>query len=191
MAKVSSGLTLSTDYFMRNFYSNNRGVIKQSDRKDYSKIELSYEDSRALSRAAKQLRRNKYEVESKTDDSDLDDTTRSSIEAFIKTYNNIMDSSKTSDNHDSKHYMRQLKTLSSKYAAEFEDLGITLESDGKLSVNDDLLKAADTSKAKKLFSEDCEFTKKVMVIARRLNGAIGNDITSQINSKGLHINIAL
>ena len=28
MAKVSSGLSLSTNYFMRNYYANNRDVIK-------------------------------------------------------------------------------------------------------------------------------------------------------------------
>ena len=48
MAKVSSGLSLSTNYFMRNYYANNRDVIKTSGRNDYTKIELSFEDSRAL-----------------------------------------------------------------------------------------------------------------------------------------------
>ena len=52
MAKVSSGLSLSSNYFMRNFYANNRNVIKTSGRNDYTKIELSFEDSRALTRAS-------------------------------------------------------------------------------------------------------------------------------------------
>ena len=55
MAKVSSGLSLSTNYFMRNYYANNRDVIKNSGRNDYTKIELSFEDSRALTRASKRL----------------------------------------------------------------------------------------------------------------------------------------
>ena len=36
MAKVSSGLSLSSNYFMRNFYANNRNVIKSSGRNDYT-----------------------------------------------------------------------------------------------------------------------------------------------------------
>ena len=60
MAKVSSGLSLSTNYFMRNYYANNRDVIKTSGRNDYTKIELSFEDSRALTRASKRLLNNDY-----------------------------------------------------------------------------------------------------------------------------------
>lgn len=62
MAKVSSGLSLSTNYFMRNYYANNRDVIKNSGRNDYTKIELSFEDSRALTRASKRLLNNDYMV---------------------------------------------------------------------------------------------------------------------------------
>ena len=46
MAKVSSGLSLSTNYFMRNYYANNRDVIKTSGRNDYTKIELSFEENK-------------------------------------------------------------------------------------------------------------------------------------------------
>lgn len=192
MAKVSSGLTLSTDYFMRNFYSNNRGVIKQSNRGDFSNVELSYEDSRALSRAAKRLRSNDYGSDDRKDsESDINDTTKASIEAFVKTYNNTIASARDSSDRSTQHYVRQLKTLSSKYTDELEDIGITIEKNGTLSINDDLLKAADNSKARKLFSPDGEYSKKSMTIARKLNSAVHDDIFSQMTSKGLHINISL
>lgn len=190
--KISSGLSLSTDYFMRNFYSNNRGVIKNSDRNAFSNIELSYEDSRALSRAAKRLPNNNYSSnEGKDSEGDINDTTKASIEAFVKTYNNTIDSAKDSSDHDTKRCIRQLKTLSNKYADELKDIGITIEKDGTLSVNDDLLKTADNSKARKIFSSDGEYAKKSMSIARKLNNAVHSDIFSQITSKGLHINISL
>ena len=46
--KVSSGVSLSTNYFLRNFYTNNQKAAKTSGRSGYSNVELSYEDSRAL-----------------------------------------------------------------------------------------------------------------------------------------------
>lgn len=191
MAKVSSGLSLSTNYFMRNYYANNRDVIKNSGRNDYTKIELSFEDSRALTRASKRLLNNDYGSETDEKDNDISDTTRSSIEAFVTTYNNAIDSSKTTDSHDTKRYLKQLKSLTSKYSSELSEIGITVERSGKLTVNEDLLKTANNSKVRKIFSPDQEYSKKAYSICAKFNNAVRDDIVSQINGKGLHINIAL
>ena len=191
MAKVSSGLSLSTNYFMRNYYANNRDVIKTSGRNDYTKIELSFEDSRALTRASKRLLNNDYGSETDEKDNDISDTTRSSIEAFVTTYNNAIDSSKTTDSHDTKRYLKQLKSLTSKYSSELSEIGITVERSGKLTVNEDLLKTANNSKVRKIFSPDQEYSKKAYSICGKFNNAARDDIVSQINGKGLHINIAL
>ena len=191
MAKVSSGLSLSTNYFMRNYYANNRDVIKNSGRNDYTKIELSFEDSRALTRASKRLLNNDYGSETDEKDNDISDTTRSSIEAFVTTYNNAIDSSKTTDSHDTKRYLKQLKSLTSKYSSELSEIGITVERSGKLTVNEDLLKTANNSKVRKIFSPDQEYSKKAYSICGKVNNAVRDDIVSQINGKGLHINIAL
>ena len=55
MATISSGVSLSKDYFLRNYYQNNRSAVKTSGRNELTKSELSYEDSVALRRAVKQL----------------------------------------------------------------------------------------------------------------------------------------
>ena len=191
MAKVSSGLSLSSNYFMRNFYANNRNVIKTSGRNDYTKIELSFEDSRALTRASKRLLSNDYGSETDEKDEDVSDTTRSSIEAFVTTYNNAIDSSKTTNSHDTKRYVKQLKALTNKYASELSDIGITVERSGKLTVNEDLLKTANNSKVRKIFSPDQEYSKKAYSICGKFNNAVRVDIVSQVNGKGLHINISL
>lgn len=188
--KISSALTLNTDFFMRNFYKENRNAIARNDRNNYSKIELSYEDSRALSRAARRLMQNDYG--SQTDkDTDIDDTTRSSIEAFVKTYNNALETSRESADTDTEHYLRQLKTLSKKHAEDLEDIGITVEKDGSLSVNEELLKMADTSKVRKVFSPKNSFTKTVLNISKKLNASVQNNIYGQVTGKGLRINITM
>lgn len=188
--KISSALTLNTDFFMRNFYKENRNAIKSNDRNNYSKLELSYEDSRALSRAARRLMQNDYG--SQTDkDTDIDDTTRSSIEAFVKTYNNALETSRDTADDDTEHYLRQLKTLSKKNAEDLEDIGITVEKDGSLSINDELLKMADTSKVRKVFSPKNGFTKTVLNISKKLNASVQNNIYGQVTGKGLRINITM
>ncbi|MCI6790027.1 MAG: hypothetical protein MR954_09125 [Lachnobacterium sp.] len=191
MAAVSSGVSLSTNYFLNNFYENNRSVSKSSGRSDYTKLELSYEDSRALTRAAKRLLKNDYGSDTDEKDTAISDTTRSALTAFVDTYNNTVDSSKTSTDHDTKYQLKKMKAYLHKYSDELEHIGISMESDGKLKINEDLLKTAKNSKVRKIFSSDQEFSKKFLNLSKKAHSAVESDIYSQINGKGLHVNIAL
>ena len=191
MAAVSSGVSLSTNYFLNNFYENNRSVSKSSGRSDYTKLELSYEDSRALTRAAKRLLKNDYGSDTDEKDTAISDTTRSALTAFVDTYNNTVDSSKTSTDHDTKYQLKKMKAYPHKYSDELEHIGISMESDGKLKINEDLLKTAKNSKVRKIFSSNQEFSKKFLNLSKKAHSAVESDIYSQINGKGLHVNIAL
>ena len=191
MAAVSSGVSLSTNYFLNNFYENNRSVSKSSGRSDYTKLELSYEDSRALTRAAKRLLKNDYGSDTDEKDTAISDTTRSALTAFVDTYNNTVDSSKTSTDHDTKYQLKKIKAYLHKYSDELEHIGISMESDGKLKINEDLLKTAKNSKVRKIFSSDQEFSKKFLKLSKKAHSAVERDIYSQINGKGLHVNLAL
>lgn len=191
MAAVSSGVSLSTNYFLNNFYENNRSVSKSSGRSDYTKLELSYEDSRALTRAANRLLKNDYGSDTDEKDTAISDTTRSALTAFVDTYNNTVDSSKTSTDHDTKYQLKKMKAYLHKYSDELEHIGISMESDGKLKINEDLLKTAKNSKVRKIFSSDQEFSKKFLNLSKKAHSAVESDIYSQINGKGLHVNIAL
>ena len=191
MAAVSSGVSLSTNYFLNNFYENNRSVSKSSGRSDYTKLELSYEDSRALTRAAKRLLKNDYGSDTDEKDTAISDTTRSALTAFVDTYNNTVDSSKTSTDHDTKYQLKKMKAYLHKYSDELEHIVISMESDGKLKINEDLLKTAKNSKVRKIFSSDQEFSKKFLNLSKKAHSAVESDIYSQINGKGLHVNIAL
>jgi hypothetical protein len=181
---------------MRNFYKDNRDVIKSSNRKSFSNVELSYEDSRALSRAAKRLQRNDYtstssDSDDDDDEDDLSDTTKASIEAFVETYNNAIESGSDSEDHDTARYIKQMKNLTKNYADELEEIGINIENDGTLSIDDELLSLADNSKLQDLFSSEQEYPRRVISLAAKMNDAVQSDIFSQIYEKGLHINISL
>ena len=160
--KVSSGVSLSTNYFLRNFYTNNQKAAKTSGRSGYSNVELSYEDSRALNRAAKRLSKSDFGSDTDEKDDDLNDTSKAAIEAFVDTYNYTVTSGKSSSDYETKRYVKQLNTLSKKHADELEDLGITINSDGTLDLNKDLLKTANNSKARKLLSSDQEYPQKLV-----------------------------
>ena len=84
MATISSGVNLSSTFYLRNFYKNDPSACKKSSRKDFSNSKLSNEDSRALHRAIKALGKFEYtedEVETKL---------LGSIQALANTYNNAI-----------------------------------------------------------------------------------------------------
>ena len=105
MAKVSSGVTLTADFYLNNFYQANRSARKASERSKLTTSELSYEDARALKRAVGKL--GSYDF---SDEENIENI-YSTIKAFADTYNNTLTSSAESGNPDLSKYSRQLKSL--------------------------------------------------------------------------------
>ena len=195
---ISSGTSLSTSFYLRKYYSNNQNASKSSTRKGFSAAELAFEDSRALTRAANILSKtdytSKYQSENSketTNDEDIDDSTRASIEAFVETYNNAITSGKKSGDRETNRYIRQLNTLSKKHADELEDIGITINHDGTLKINKELLKTADKTKAQSLLSPEKEYSKKLYRIARKMNGAAQDHIRALANLQNMHFDVSL
>lgn len=185
MATISSGTSLTSSYYLNSFYKNNRSVIKNSGRSAFSKIELSYEDSRALNRAAKALMKFSYSED------DNSKNIAGTASAFAKTYNNAIKSAHDSGTDSSKRYAKQLKKLTSKYKDELDDIGITIESDGSLKVDEDFLNERKTDELKKVFGKDSGFTKSLQQIAKHMNNSTYSDIYTQMTGSGLKINISL
>ena len=185
MATISSGTDLSSTFYLRNFYTNNKNLVKSSNRKNYLDIELSYEDSRALSRAAKALSKFSYS------ESDNSKSITNSVLAFTKTFNYTLESTKDTTDSSSKRYVKQLKKLTSKYKDELEDLGITINGDGSLKVNEDFLKNRDSDELGKLFNKNSDFSKQLKQLSKKLSNSTYSDIYSQMTGSGLQVNITL
>lgn len=180
----SSATSLTSTYYMQNFYQYNRNVIKASYRKDYNQTELSYEDSRALKRAAAKLSSFSYSEE------ENGDNIVSTIEAFAETYNNALDSTSSKDSEIYRQN-RQLKALSQKYGEDLEDIGITFDEDGKMSVSENILKGSSFDEVKKVFSEESDYIKGIRTIAKRMHAQSYEDIYTMMTGTGGKLNIVL
>ena len=146
-SKVSTGISLTSDFFLKNFYRNNRNAMKSSTRNDFNKSELSFEDSRALKRAIAKLSSFDYS------ENENEDNIRSTIRAFVKTYNYTMESTSSKDS-DTYRQNRQLKALTQKYGKDLKDIGISIEDNGTLSISDNILKNSSLKEVRKVFSDD-------------------------------------
>lgn len=183
-SKISTGITLTSDFFLKNFYKYNRNVIKSSARSSYSKTELSYEDSRALKRAVAKLASFDYS------ETENEDNIESTIKAFVKTYNYTIESTSSKDS-DTYRQNRQLKALSQKYSKELKNLGITVEENGTLSVSDNILKNSSMKEIRKVFSEESDYVQKVRNIARRMNNSSYEEVYAYMTGTGGRINVVL
>lgn len=181
---VSSGVSLTSDFFLKNFYRANRNVIKSSIRSDYSKTELSYEDTRALKRAVAKLSSFDY-----TEDENGDNIV-STIQAFVKTYNYTMEST-SSDKSDTYRQNRQLKALTQKYGDELKEIGISINDDGTLDLSDNILKKSSFKEIRNVFSEESGYVRGVRNIAKRMNATTYDEIYTQLTGNGGKLNIVL
>ncbi len=175
MAAISgTGVSLNSKFYLRNFYVSNRDAISSTKRKDLSKNTLSHADAEALLRAAKKLRTFNYE-----DDSSDGANIYSSVSAYIETYNNALDSAKNASDSSLERYSKYLKNLSTKYEEELEDIGISIEKDGSLKANENLLKNADLADVKKLFSKDSDYLNQTSRYAKRMIAKAENAIFTE------------
>lgn len=158
--------------------------MKTSARNDYSKTELSYEDSRALKRAIAKLSSFEYtEEENETN-------IRSTIQAFVKTYNYTMEST-SSKSSDTYRQNRQLKALTDKYGKDLKDIGITIEDNGTLSVSDNILNGSSMKEIRKVFSEDSDYIQNVRRITKRMNTSSYDEVYALMTGSGGRLNIVL
>lgn len=182
--RVSSGTSLSSTYYLRNFYDNNTSAMKASSRSSFTKTELAYDDSLALHRAARKLKNYKYS------DEENSDNIAGTVMAFVSTYNNSIDSANDTSSSSMKRYSKLLKKLASKYSDELEDIGITIDKDGSLNANETLVKKADMDTFKKVFGKDSDFTSSIYRISRQMSNSSYDDYYTSLRT-GSNINLTI
>ena len=160
-AYAGTGVSLSSSYYLRRFYSANTDAKTSASRKQYSNTALSNADARALRRAIKSLGSFTYDDDSSTN-------IRNSVSAFIDTYNNLLDSSGSSEDRRMQQTYKSMKKLTSEYADELDKIGMTVSKDGTLKKRSDLFANADISKFEKLFSKDTDYMQRISAYTRRI-----------------------
>ncbi len=140
---------------------------------------VSKEVSAANSKLSDSVNRMKSAVKSLQTDSTYEDTAggstasakvAASLKEYVDSYNSAVESSKKSSMNTVSSNVSAIQKATAERADEFKKLGITINNDGTLSLDEEALKKADVSKVKDLFS-----TKDTMgygtTVSSRLNRA--------------------
>lgn len=180
----SSATSLTSQFYMQNFYRMNRNAMKVSTRSDYTKTELSYEDSRALKKAIAKLGSFNY------DEDENGDNLLNTIKAFTETYNFTLESSSSEDSEMFRQN-KQLKALTKKYEKTLKDIGISIEDDGKLSISENILKGSSFEEVGNVFSSKADYITGVRSIAKRMHNNSYDAVYAQMTGAGGRLNILL
>lgn len=78
----------------------------------------------------------------------------SAVKDFVTNYNDVVTASKSSSMTNKTAYVANMMTATSKHENQLKEIGISLNRDGTLQLDQNKLKAADISKVKDLFSAD-------------------------------------
>lgn len=158
---IGAGTTLSSNFYLRNFYMSNRDARTASKRKDMDHSALTLADGQALRRAIKKIGSLEF-------DDNNDSYIRNSVKAFIDTFNNTIDSTSDSTDHTLSRNMKQLKSIAQEYSSDLDKIGITVNDDGTLTRRDALFSTASLSKFEKLFSSGSDFMQRASACAKRI-----------------------
>lgn len=151
----------SSSYYLRNFYSSNRSAAStDSYRSRSSNHTLVLADSEALKKAAEALSDLDYDDSDEATGGDI----YNSITAFVTAYNNFMDSS-SSDYGYIKNQKNHIKDLISEHSSDLESIGITINTKGKLEIDDDELGSAKLTKLKRIFSDSGDLSSSLQKYA--------------------------
>lgn len=161
VAYIGTGTSLSSNYYMRNFYISNRDAATSSKRSRMTNAELSLADGKALRQAVKKLGNFSF-------DETQDENIRSGVLAYLNTYNNMLTSLSDSSDRELLRDMKRLKSVTSEYASELDKIGITVNENGSLTSRDALFTTASLSKFESLFSKDAEYMQRTTSCSKRI-----------------------
>lgn len=78
----------------------------------------------------------------------------SAVKSYVTNYNNVVKASKTSTLSNKTAYVANMMSATSKNADQLAEIGVRLNKDGTLMLNESKLKETDVEKVQKLFSPD-------------------------------------
>ena len=157
--------TYSYDFYLRGIYSSNRGARKAERRSSMQNSELTKADSSAMKKIIEQLRQLEWSEPTVMEDKDSNSMNTVSDST---NYNNLLESAGNSTSGQAKRLISRMKHLTREQKDALESVGISISSNGKLSVKKGTVNQAATYKFKQLFGSDSDYLTEMSSIAKKI-----------------------
>lgn len=112
-------------------------------------------------------------------------------EKMVDSYNEMFKNMKISGGPLNDFYSKELQNTIIEHEDKLKEIGITYSKDGILSIDQELFKQADIDKVKGLFGSESDFSKKLSIIAAKVedNARVSMEsISSQYSANGNEVN---
>ena len=162
--------------YMTQYYRENRYAASADTRQGYRATELMSADQKAIKKALKDLSEYDYE---KGDSAEL----VKKVQAFAETYNLYMESSGELDDASLSSYKSKLKKFAKEHAAMLEEIGVNVQGNGKLKINEESLWKTTRNKVGKLFGESADYGKGLEKLMKKLDNAVRRNGIGQAQGK--------
>lgn len=134
-------------------------------------------DASALKNDADALSTAKFTEENRTKLTD-------SIKSFADSYNDLVKATNSSSNHAVAQKYKSLTNLTSKYSTVLSSVGISVNTDKTLTVNEETLSKSNLSTLKSVFSGNYSYSAQVSNYANLIYSANSNGVDSIYTSNG-------
>ena len=161
MDNVSYTTNHNVNYYMRNAYRGNTNALREDYRGSQPKAKIIPADAKAVRRMTEKLSSLEY-------DSDHGVDVLQNAKAFVKAYNNLIES--TDDNQDSRlnFLKKKLTKLIKNNKDDLALIGIDLKGDGRLSLDEDTFGAARPARIEEILSSKGNISASLRSIVNKI-----------------------
>ena len=147
---MATTINYSYDYYLRSIYSSNRDARKAGNRVSMKNKDLLQADSDAMRKISEKLRNIEYSSDNATEILD-------NVKLFVETYNNLIDSTSSSDSENITKLKKQITNFTKENREELEELGLSISASGKLSLDKTKFGSCSPSKIERFFGSNSEY----------------------------------
>ena len=151
---MATTINYSYDYYLRSIYSSNRDARKSGNRSGIKNKDLIQADSDAMKKISEKLRSIDYSSDNATE-------ILNNVKLFVETYNNLMDSTSSSDVENITKLKKQISNFTKENKDELEELGLSIKANGQLNFDKSKFGNCSPSKIKRFFGSDSEYMSKI------------------------------
>lgn len=168
-----SNFTVKSNYFLRNLYKNNSSLANKSSRTDVDPTTLQSADEKALRNGLSSLSSFNYEDDDKNELTATKAKYYNKLRAFVDSYNYTIDSGNGNSSDSSiRSKIKSMKALTKKYSSELENIGISSDSKGYLSLSKTALDNIKISTYEDMFGADSKYAKELSKYSKSISNHI-------------------
>jgi len=149
---------------LKSYYAKNPEAATKTSESVAKKADEETTTYNKVSTTADSLQKSVDAVSALKEDASEEDTLKA-VQNYVKDYNSFIDAAKDTGNTTITGRADAIQSNTASYSKQLSSLGISIGSDGKLSLNEDTFKASDKSEMSSLFSAKASYGYSVKVSA--------------------------